>query len=75
MEGIAWVFGLAEEGNGDVGEVARIDGGGVLGLDRVEWAKGGREVLGFTEHGVSSWTFHAANTAVVLALLLEMRRK
>lgn len=53
--GTGWVFGLAEEGRGDCGEVASIkaEGSGVDRLERVEWAGVGREVLGWTEHGVS----------------------
>jgi WD40 repeat protein len=51
-EGVALVFSLAQAGMGEDGEVARIDNGGVEGIDRVEWARGGREVLAWGEHGV-----------------------
>lgn len=51
--GEALVFGLAQEGDGEFGEIARIQGNGFEGLERVEWAKGGREILGWGEHGVS----------------------
>jgi hypothetical protein len=46
------VFGLGAVGEGEDGEVAKIMGSGVEGLERVEWAKGGREVLAWGEHGV-----------------------
>ena len=49
----AWVFGLTEEGNGEGGEVARLGGEGVEGLSRVEWGKGGRDVLTWSDYGVS----------------------
>lgn len=52
-EGVALVFSLTQEGDGMDGEVARIEGSGVEGSERVEWGKGGREVLGWGEHGVS----------------------
>jgi len=48
----AWVFGLTDEGNGEGGEVARIGGEGPEGLVRVEWGKGGRKVLAWSDHGV-----------------------
>lgn len=48
----AWVFGLTDEGHGEGGEVARIGGEGVEGLMRVEWGRGGREVLAWSDHGV-----------------------
>ncbi|EIW73103.1 hypothetical protein TREMEDRAFT_42179 [Tremella mesenterica DSM 1558] len=49
--GNAWVFGLAVAGDGEGGEMVRI-GGGVEGLIKVEWAKGGHEVLAWSEHGL-----------------------
>ena len=54
--GAAWVFGLGAVGEGEDGAVAKIMGGGVEGLERVEWAKGGREVLAWGEHGVGLLT-------------------
>ena len=48
----AWIFGLTDEGHGEGGEVARIGGEGVEGLTRVEWGRGGREVLAWSDHGV-----------------------
>ena len=50
-KGEAWVFGLAELGSGEGGEMARIVGG-VEGLVKVEWARGGREVLAWSDYGV-----------------------
>lgn len=49
---MAWVFALTEEGSGEGGEVARI-GSDVEGLVHVEWGRGGREVLAWSEYGVS----------------------
>jgi hypothetical protein len=49
----AWVFGLAEDGSGDSGEIARIGGEGAEGLVRVEWSRTGREVLAWSDFGVS----------------------
>lgn len=49
----AWVFGLAEDGSGDSGEIARIGGEGVEGLVRVEWSSTGRDVLAWSDFGVS----------------------
>ena len=50
----AWIFGLTEEGKGEGGEVARIGGEGIEGLVRVEWGRGGRDVLAWSDHSVSS---------------------
>ncbi|KAK4684587.1 WD repeat-containing protein WRAP73, partial [Tremellales sp. Uapishka_1] len=47
--GLAWVFGLAEEGEG---ELARIGGEGVEGLSRVEWGRVGRQVLAWSDFGL-----------------------
>ncbi|XAO23555.1 hypothetical protein I312_102334 [Cryptococcus bacillisporus CA1280] len=41
---MAWVYGVAQEG-----EAARVGGMGVEGLSKVEWGKGDREVLAWTE--------------------------
>jgi hypothetical protein len=49
----AWIFGLTEEGKGQGGEVARLGGEGVEGLIRVEWGRSGREVLAWSDYGVS----------------------
>jgi len=48
----AWIFGLTDEGNGEGGEVARIGGEGPEGLVKVEWGRGGREVLAWSDFGV-----------------------
>ena len=48
-----WMFGLTQEGNGEGGEVARLGGEAVEGLVRVEWGKGERDVLAWSEFGVS----------------------
>lgn len=48
----AWIFGLADEGNGEGGEVSRIGGEGPDGLARVEWGRGDREILAWSEYGV-----------------------
>lgn len=50
----AWIFGLTDEGNGQGGEVARLGGEGIEGLARVEWGRGGREVLAWSDLGVST---------------------
>jgi len=49
----AWVFALTEDGVGEEGELARIGGEGVEGLAKVEWGKQGREVLAWSDYGVS----------------------
>jgi hypothetical protein len=49
---LAWVFGLTEDGNGEGGELARIDGEGVERLVRVEWGTQAREVLAWSDYGV-----------------------
>lgn len=49
----AWIFGLTDEGNGQGGEIARIGGEGAEGLTRVEWGRSGREVLAWSDYGVS----------------------
>lgn len=41
---MAWVYGVAQEG-----EAAHVGGMGVEGLSKVEWGKGNREVLAWTE--------------------------
>lgn len=46
-----WVFALAEEGKGIEGEVAKIVAG-PEGLEGARWAKGGREVIVWSEHDV-----------------------
>ncbi|WVQ96935.1 hypothetical protein IAU59_004044 [Kwoniella sp. CBS 9459] len=48
----AWVFGLASDGAGESGEIARIGGEGRDGLIRVEWGKKGGEVLAWSDHGL-----------------------
>ncbi|WRT66023.1 uncharacterized protein IL334_002974 [Kwoniella shivajii] len=48
----AWVFGLASDGDGESGEVARIGGQGVDGLVMVEWGRTGKQVLAWSEHGL-----------------------
>lgn len=45
---MAWVYGVAQEG-----EAAHVGGMGVEGLSKVEWGKGNREVLAWTEIDVS----------------------
>lgn len=47
---MAWVYGVAQEG-----EAARVGGMGVEGLTKVEWGKGDREVLAWTEIDVSQF--------------------
>lgn len=46
-----WVYGIAEEGGGVDGEVVRIQPG-PEGLEGARWAKGGREVICWSEHYV-----------------------
>ena len=48
----AWIFGLTDDGPGDGGEVGRISGDGVEGIVRVEWGRGDRDVLTWSDHGV-----------------------
>ena len=50
-EQAVWVYGLAEEGEGADGEVVRIQAG-PEGLEGAKWAKGGREVVCWSEHSV-----------------------
>ena len=54
-EGCVWVYALAQEGNGEDGEVARIKAG-PEGLEGVRWAKDGREVMCRSEHNVRLYT-------------------
>nr|XP_019050751.1 hypothetical protein I302_01193 [Kwoniella bestiolae CBS 10118]OCF29681.1 hypothetical protein I302_01193 [Kwoniella bestiolae CBS 10118] len=49
----AWVFGLASEGDGESGKVARIGGQGMEGLVRVEWGKNGKQVMAWSDHSAS----------------------
>lgn len=49
--GSAWVFCLTDEGNGDSGEVAKI-GAGVEGMIGIEWGKGSRDILVWSDYGV-----------------------
>lgn len=51
-KGTVWVFALAEEGHGESGEVARI-GEGVEGCVKAEWGKGSRDILIWSDYGVS----------------------
>ncbi|OCF42844.1 hypothetical protein I317_03321 [Kwoniella heveanensis CBS 569] len=48
----AWIFGLASDGSGESGEIARIGGTGAEGLIKVEWGKKGGEVLAWSDHGL-----------------------
>lgn len=51
-KGTVWVFALAEEGSGASGEVAVI-GEGLDGCVKAEWGKGSRDILVWSDHGVS----------------------
>ncbi|WWC88231.1 uncharacterized protein L201_003136 [Kwoniella dendrophila CBS 6074] len=48
----AWVFGLASEGDGESGEIAKIGGEGVEGLFQVEWGQAGKQVLAWSDYGL-----------------------
>ncbi|ORX35455.1 hypothetical protein BD324DRAFT_582386 [Kockovaella imperatae] len=47
-----WLFGLTQDGRGEGGEVARLGGEGVDGLVKVEWGKGDREILTWSDYGL-----------------------
>ncbi|WVR05544.1 hypothetical protein IAU60_002563 [Kwoniella sp. DSM 27419] len=49
---LAWVFGLAEDGSGDCGEIAQIGGEGPEGLVRVEWGRGANDVLAWSDYAL-----------------------
>lgn len=49
-----WIFALAEEGNGESGEVARV-GEGLEGCVKAEWGKGSRDVIVWSDYGVSDF--------------------
>lgn len=51
-KGAVWIFALAQEGSGESGEVARI-GEGLEGCVKAEWGKGARDVLVWSDYGVS----------------------
>ena len=46
-----YVFALAQEGNGSSGEVAKI-GEGLEGCVKVEWGRGSRDILVWSDYGV-----------------------
>ncbi|KAL7421320.1 hypothetical protein Q5752_004205 [Cryptotrichosporon argae] len=48
---VAWVFGLAHEGDGAGGEMARIGAGGFDGIVKVEWGSAG-DVLAWSDYGI-----------------------
>lgn len=50
--GTVYVFALAQEGNGESGEVARV-GEGLEGCIKAEWGKGSRDVMVWSDYGVS----------------------
>lgn len=47
------MFALAQEGNGSSGEVAKI-GEGLEGCVKAEWGRGSRDILVWSDYGVSS---------------------
>lgn len=49
--GIVWIFALAEEGNGQSGEVAVI-GEGLEGCVKAEWGSRSRDILIWSDYGV-----------------------
>ena len=51
--GTVFVFALAQEGNGSSGEVAKI-GEGLEGCVKAEWGRGSRDILVWSDYGVSS---------------------
>lgn len=51
--GTIYVFALAQEGNGESGEVARL-GEGLEGCVKAEWGKGSRDIMVWSDYGVSS---------------------
>ncbi|WVF71024.1 hypothetical protein IAT40_005820 [Kwoniella sp. CBS 6097] len=66
----AWIFGLASDGDGESGEIARIGGEGIEGLVRVEWGKKGGDVLAWSDRGhaklkLSIYDLSAGMTSVV----------
>lgn len=54
----AWVFALTRNGDGESGELAKLEGG-AEGLVKIEWGRKG-EVLAWSDHGVSALRFHHA---------------
>nr|XP_018265096.1 uncharacterized protein I303_03279 [Kwoniella dejecticola CBS 10117]OBR87254.1 hypothetical protein I303_03279 [Kwoniella dejecticola CBS 10117] len=48
----AWVFGLASEGDGQSGEMAKIGGEGIEGMIKVEWGRSGKMILAWADHGL-----------------------
>lgn len=50
-KGTVWVFALAEEGNGQSGEVA-IVGEGLEGCVKAEWGSRSRDILIWSDYGV-----------------------
>lgn len=50
--GMIYVFALAQEGNGESGEVARV-GEGLEGCVKAEWGKGSRDIMVWSDYGVS----------------------
>ncbi|OCF75332.1 hypothetical protein I204_04187 [Kwoniella mangroviensis CBS 8886] len=59
----AWIFGLASEGDGLSGEVARIGGEGTEGMVRVEWVKGGsgKNVMVWSDHNLKIMIYDLSN--------------
>lgn len=51
-KGTVWIFALAEEGNGSSGEVA-IVGEGLEGCVKAEWGSRSRDILIWSDYGVS----------------------
>ena len=50
-KGTVWIFALAEEGNGQSGEVAVV-GEGLEGCVRAEWGSRSRDILLWSDYGV-----------------------
>lgn len=49
--GTVWIFALAEEGNGQSGEVAMV-GEGLEGCVKTEWGTRSRDILVWSDYGV-----------------------
>ena len=54
--GTVYIFALAQEGNGSSGEVAKI-GEGLEGCVRAEWGRGSRDILVWSDYGVTIIVF------------------
>lgn len=64
------MFALAEEGSGESGEVATV-GEGLEGCVKAEWGKGSRDVMVWSDYGVSSKCHrHHASTDIELKLTI-----